>query len=267
MSAYPWTVGLVDYSQSNHPFCGGSLISDQFVITAAHCVYKKQVKDITVILGTHNINQVNEKRDVQEIIIHRKYSKSKTVYSDFGQYKVNGEFYDIALIRMKQKVVFRRNISPICLPSSNQRNFSNLFVAGWGTTDPMDPNSTSELLRETEVREWSSRRCMIPYSRFSITWRTLCANMENKDSCNGDSGGPLMTRVQGNIYLAGIVSYGKELKCGLKSIPGIYTRVSSFSHWVRNRVQDVEVCSHPFNYAASNYFNNPLYLRMHLRDD
>uniref|UniRef100_A0A2S2PAP4 Proclotting enzyme n=1 Tax=Schizaphis graminum TaxID=13262 RepID=A0A2S2PAP4_SCHGA len=154
---------------------------------------------------------------------------------------------DIALLKLKNTVTFNDLIQPICMPMTSKiKNIdmsrSMPFVAGWGSTEPTQTYSAPAVtaLMEVQVPITSTAECAKAYShvpQIIIDDRVLCAGFPEggKDSCRGDSGGPLMYPKGKQYYLMGIVSYGLKV-CGQPGVPGVYTKVPSFMDWIVDKI-------------------------------
>ncbi|KAK6627835.1 hypothetical protein RUM44_010314 [Polyplax serrata] len=236
VNEYPWMVAL---TKRNRFFCGGTLINDRYVTTAAHCIYRKEgdsnwvTTEVKVILSEHNrvaVNDtINEERRVVKALIHPKFSAS-TLDSD------------IALLKLDKPVRFRQEVRPACLPPTNKKFHGEwATVVGWGTTQ--EGGSPAITLRETVVPIMSNQQCTSAgYRALKITDNMMCAGgYRGRDSCQGDSGGPLLlTTPQGQMFTAGIVSWGEG--CGRPNKPGVYTRVNNFLDWIMANTKDACYC-------------------------
>ncbi|KAJ8673115.1 hypothetical protein QAD02_004377 [Eretmocerus hayati] len=160
-------------------------------------------------------------------IIRHEYYNPRTVVND------------IALIRVRKRIKFTSFIRPICLLRGNllKRDFADQasLVAGWGICD-MNTGQSSKVLLEVELPILSQHVCQAIWGRLNSG--QMCAGGTiGKDSCNGDSGGPLMRDEQVELdrhwgtHLLGLVSYGPR-DCGARKIPGIYTRVAHYTLWI-----------------------------------
>ena len=174
-------------------FCGGSLVREDWVITAAHCVENESAGSISVKIGMHNINGTtgSETRYVDQIIVHPNYS---------GWSLDN----DYALIHLTQPSSFE----PIQLVTDDSHDVEPVMstTMGWGATS--SGGGSSQVLLEVDVP--IDNDCG-NYSNWEITNNMVCAGDSNggEDSCQGDSGGPLiMTNGDGEYELIGIVSWG-----------------------------------------------------------
>jgi len=215
--------------------CGGSLIDEQWIMCAAHCVdgYTNQPQRFHMKLGTYNYNSVNEPGEivtnVSRIIIHPQYGQPK-------QFS-----HDMSLLRLTQPVQFTDHIQPVCLPA----NVDDLlvegkpcFVTGWGATSEGGPVSAN--LQQVIVPFLTPEHCMQEYPNM-IDDTMVCAGRVGVDSCQGDSGGPLVTKHMdnGRWYQAGIVSWGQG--CAEDGFAGVYSRVSSMCDFIKANV-GYDVC-------------------------
>ncbi|KAM9277730.1 LOW QUALITY PROTEIN: enteropeptidase [Cariama cristata] len=221
--AWPWIVSL---HFNSRPVCGASLVSDEWLVTAAHCVYGRQLKppQWKAFLGLYDQADMTQAsvivRNIDQIVINPHYMK-RTKDSD------------IALMHLQYKVQYTDYIQPICLPEKNQQFLPgiNCFVAGWGSI--MNEGPTSDILQEAEVPLISNEKCQQWMPEYSITENMICAGYDigGVDSCQGDSGGPLTSEDGNKWFLVGVVSFGYE--CALPKRPGVYVRVTMFVDWIR----------------------------------
>ncbi|KAI1297158.1 Serine proteinase stubble [Halotydeus destructor] len=211
--------------------CGAVLISDRWALTAAHCS-AGWLGSLVVILGEHDLNKFAEQEKVEErqvkrIVIHPDFDK--TLFSN-----------DIALVELTNPVRFNSNLQPICLPSRGE-DFSGQvgYVSGWGYTQ-YKAGKLPSILQVVKLPIMTNGQCRAMYKKAGFNRTTpkgiICAGLAagGKDSCSGDSGGPLMaySKSRRTWLLVGIVSNG--IKCGEPNLPGIYTRVSEYLNWIDN---------------------------------
>nr|CAD7431459.1 unnamed protein product [Timema monikensis] len=220
---WPWTVALLRNKVDQ--YCGGVLITDRHVLTAAHCVSQFAAKDIHVRLGEYDLSTPDEapSKDfpIDEIRAHKRYSR--TNYEN-----------DIAILKMKTPTTFNNYIWPVCLPPAG-RDFYNKtaicsVVLGWGTMSYGGPSSV--VLMEVEVPVWNQTYCATRFTQ-PILNTFLCAGAYEggRDSCQGDSGGPLLYRLDNGRWVTiGVVSWG--IRCGEPLRPGVYTRVNKYLNWI-----------------------------------
>merc|ERR1712142_1437187 len=230
VNEYPWQVGLVG-SGGSRPFCGGSVIGDRWVLTAAHCTGSSSIQ---VLLGEHDTSSSNDnvvRKNVVRVIDHPSYDRSTLDY-------------DFSLLQLDSAIDFASNehIRPVCLPSDDSNTYAGqqATVTGWGTTS--SGGSTSSTLREVVVQVLSNTECTNKgYTTSDITANMICAGVEagGKDSCQGDSGGPLVSSGSGdgttagqNYEQIGVVSWGYG--CAVARYPGVYARTSKVISWINS---------------------------------
>uniref|UniRef100_A0A3B4B028 Coagulation factor IX n=1 Tax=Periophthalmus magnuspinnatus TaxID=409849 RepID=A0A3B4B028_9GOBI len=218
----PWQVALIDRS-SGRLFCGGSILSRRWVITAAHCLVEAQ--DSFIIRLDLSIKEGTEQNhEVLERYIHPRYNASESLYN-----------HDIALLYLKTRISFSSNVRPICV---GPRTFTEALVqraspatvSGWGRLRFM--GSMSRVLQMVDVPFTDRTKCK-ESSSARITPVMFCAGYfdEAKDACQGDSGGPHANVHRDTWFLTGIVSWGEE--CAKKGKYGVYTRVSYYYNWIK----------------------------------
>ncbi|XP_068205639.1 chymotrypsinogen A-like [Palaemon carinicauda] len=227
VNEWPWQVGL-RYLKTNDLFCGGALINEQWIVTAAHCAEPFQVSDISVVVGEHNQYQQSDTPFEDEITIDRIIMHEN--------YDPNTVDNDIALMHLSVPVTFNDGVRPICLPfkyANNNFSGTSGTVTGWGQT--VFNGEVSDVLLEATLPILTTSECKeYPIIRDSITENMICTYNQSLDACKGDSGGPLVWGDGGRQYLVGIVSFGKG--CGDKDAPGVYTKVTNYLQWIETKV-------------------------------
>ncbi|XP_052871273.1 serine protease snake-like, partial [Anopheles cruzii] len=222
-------------------FCAGSLIATRFVLTAAHCAFASMPNPPTIVrLGEHNLKDSfspnRQDVEVQRIVHHPGYHYA---------------YYDIALVQLNTAVTLNAYVQPACLWTNDNDPDSPLIATGWGNLGYYNEQAT--VLQRVQlliVPNWQCNQSTFHNRRlcYGILKMQLCASDQQggKDTCSGDSGGPLQLRVpeadrdaglcSRPYYLVGITSNG--MICGTVNQPGIYTRISSFVSWVKSEIDE-----------------------------
>ncbi|XP_053269800.1 polyserase-2 isoform X1 [Pleuronectes platessa] len=227
--SWPWQVS-VHYLRSH--ICGGTLISDQWVLTAAHCILTNQIDEWTLYFGREtqsgpNVNEVS--RTVSQVIFH----------PDYNNTKLNN---DAALMKLSSTVTFNNYIRPICLASTTSEFFNSTlcWATGWGRLTKNEPLPATMKLQEVKIPVIGNKKCRCTYKEeIGITNQMICAGEENKGVCQGDSGGPLQCKQGSKWIQAGIASFG--IPCAVAGYPEVYGRVSEFEGWIRQQVAGASV--------------------------
>ncbi|KAF2889801.1 hypothetical protein ILUMI_16372 [Ignelater luminosus] len=185
-------------------YCGASIIAVKYALTAAHCLANRQVRNLALLVGDHNINTGADTDSaalyiLDHLEIHPYYN---------SQNKEN----DIAIVKTKKIINFSRNVGPVCLPF----RYSNYDFTGFTVTG-------------------------LAFSGTTIFNTQICTYGNGKGSCQYDSGGPILwydysTR---RLHLVGLISYG--IGCA-SYLPGVNTRVTSYLAWIASVTSDAEYC-------------------------
>uniref|UniRef100_A0A8D9EIF6 Serine protease easter n=1 Tax=Cacopsylla melanoneura TaxID=428564 RepID=A0A8D9EIF6_9HEMI len=248
----PW---IVQYGAKNDGqfeyTCGGNLISERYVLTAAHCVNASaDPEKFAVRLGEwSNTGDPDSQGDlhappvqdikVAEYITHENYNSTKVATRN-----------DIALIRLETTATLGFFVQPVCLPygAAMSKDFTSedTLAAGWGITNSSKPFPLPTILQAIKLTVADAAKCTEAYSNILIEVNyndgQICVGgEEGKDACSGDSGGPLLWKgsfepdITVRTYLLGLTSFGND--CALKGFPGVFTRTNFFMKWILDHMR------------------------------
>ncbi|VFV38843.1 ovochymase-2-like [Lynx pardinus] len=238
--SYPWQVSL---KRRQKHICGGTIISAQWVITAAHCVANRNIAStLNVTAGEYDLSHIEpgeQTLTIETIIIHPYFSIKKPMD------------YDIALLKMDGAFHFGQFVGPMCLPEPKEE-FEAGFIcttAGWGRS--AEDGVVSQVLQDVNLPILTQEECVAALLTLKkpISGQTfLCTGFPDggRDACQGDSGGSLMCRnKKGAWTLAGVTSWG--LGCGRgwrnnmqednQGSPGIFTDLRKVLPWIHKHIQ------------------------------
>jgi secreted trypsin-like serine protease len=221
---YPFVASLGDVRYGatayRRHFCGASLIDRNSVLTAAHCVQGTPKWPLRVTVGRTVLSGGGgQTRRVSRIVIHPRFNGVRNVK------------YDAAVLTLNNPV---RGIRAIRLAGTSQNALEQpgrlATVAGWGNTIKQPPNDDNGIrypdrMRAARVPIVSDARARDVYGRSFVGSLMVAAGREGKDTCNGDSGGPMFARQADKRYQIGITSFGRG--CGASGYPGVYTEVNA----------------------------------------
>ncbi|XP_046388772.1 mite allergen Eur m 3-like [Ischnura elegans] len=216
---YPGQISLQVYGSHN---CGGSIVNENYILTAAHCS-QDSADTLTVVSGTNNLKNGGTVHKVTEIHFHEDYNPEDSWHND------------VSVMRVDPPFTFDDNTAPVKLPEQDEVTpiWSNATVIGWGRLSY--GGDLPDDLYEVNIWIWDHDQCNAAYEPDGLTVypEQICADTPegNKGSCNGDSGGPLFV----DNKVVGLVSWARG--CDTKGFPTVYTRVSAYRDWIDNKIK------------------------------
>jgi secreted trypsin-like serine protease len=234
--SYPWQVSLeaswIADPLAGH-FCGGTVYSATWVVTAAHCVQGLSPKDVLVTAGTHSLGKGGVRVNVNRIFV-------KSEYMDATHNN------DIALLELFDPLPLGKDIAALAAVEAASEptllvKDAPLVVTGWGATS--QGGKPVRDLRFVGIPFVERTDCNRPLAYDNnVTENMICAGAVagGKDSCQGDSGGPLTVTKGDHALLAGVVSWGEG--CANPNKVGVYTRVANYATWIAACVADTTKC-------------------------
>ncbi|XP_022347373.1 serine protease 38 [Enhydra lutris kenyoni] len=231
---WPWQVSV--HYRGFH-VCGGSIIDEYWVLSAAHCFDRdKNMEAFDIYVGLVDLRLAGSHTqwfEVNKVIVHPTYE---------AYHPVGG---DVALVQLKSRILFSDSVLPVCIasPDVNLHN-ATCWSTGWGLVSPQGhvPNK----LQEVQTPLISLPLCQLLYGHLSyIMLDMLCAGdiRDMRTVCEGDSGGPLVCEFNHTWLQVGIVSWGRG--CMYPMYPAVYARVSYFSKWIHYHMEHTPPPSQP----------------------
>ncbi|XP_036390989.1 chymotrypsin B-like [Megalops cyprinoides] len=214
--SWPWQVSLQDFT--GFYLCGGSLINENWVATAAHCRIRNGHR---VILGQHDKSKSDE--DIQTIRVGKVFTHPMWNAHTFSN--------DLTLVKLTTAVTLNPHVSPVCLASSSHMYQPGMccVISGWGQTHRNAMQAFPSQLQQGVVTLLTKEQCMI-YWGDKVSDVMICAGGGGAAPCMGDYGGPLVCERDGIWSLVGIMSWGSSL-CSTTT-PSVYTHVAALRSWV-----------------------------------
>ncbi|XP_064471686.1 venom protease-like [Ornithodoros turicata] len=231
---FPWLVSLLFVPSLGESKCGGTILNERWILTAAHCFYGYTKSEFVVRVGDYNLRRKEGRTPavtipIDRLVIHPQYRQSK-------KYD-----YDMALVRLSRDIRYTPYAQPACLPGSSLEHTDgiNVTIVGWGQLSETS-GKTPHVPHKASVTVFKNEQCNLWLAQHSMRLLNnhMCAGVPDggKDACQGDSGGPLFAVQSRRYYVVGVVSAGYG--CARPRTPGIYNRVTSFMPWILRHISE-----------------------------
>ncbi|XP_064876958.1 elastase-1-like [Oncorhynchus nerka] len=236
-SIWPWQVSIMHRPTAADPFqhhCGGAIISQDWILTAAVCVHAPQHRlssNLIVKAGTTdtNHNDANtQELQIERIVPHKLFNPITLRYN-------------IALLKLKRPLVFNTFVDEICIPDNSnveEHQYGICHITGYA-----GPNANTSILQEAEVKKIGNPRCNMPtWWNYKVARDMFCmshpSGMGGPDGCEMNLGGPVSCFMPANnrYYIYGVRVYTQD--CGVPRRPNIYLKVSKHFYWIQREVGD-----------------------------
>ncbi|XP_017772356.1 PREDICTED: chymotrypsin-1-like [Nicrophorus vespilloides] len=206
---FPYQISL-RYGGSHS--CGGSILDDNTILCAAHCVDGRTPSMMTVVVGSNALSQGGDTYQVKSFVVHEKYDS----------YRIQN---DVSILKLESPITFGPKVQPVKLPTTNIAGDSDVTLSGWGRTSY--PGNIPDALQFIHLKTLTVETCQKLQSAMDVIESEVCTlTKSGEGACHGDSGGPL---VDSNGSQIGIVSWGTPCARGF---PDVFTRVFSFLDWI-----------------------------------
>jgi secreted trypsin-like serine protease len=214
----PYQIGLI---RSGSFICGGSIINQNTILTAAHCVYNYESRPDMFKIRYGTLDRTDSSKDaaVRSIVRHERYSSSKIDY-------------DVAVIILQNPITPSDNAQPVTMDTTDPTTTDNLLLTGWGRNENsalpgmlQKADSLKFITQATCQSKWGSVNAITP--------RMLCVESTSQSACNGDSGGPLVS--MSTKKLVGVVSWGAS-GCRVGSYPNVFGRIVDLKPWIESKM-------------------------------
>ncbi|XP_016298097.1 granzyme B(G,H)-like [Sinocyclocheilus anshuiensis] len=214
---------MVSVQFKEQHFCGGFLVSERFVMTAAHCRNNSPV--LTVVLGAHELQKKSGN------LVRIKVES----YHQHPDYSSKSFQNDILLLKLEKNAQLNDNIKWISIPTEEGdiEAGSVCSVAGWGRLETN--GKESDRLMETNVTVMNNNKCESKWTKEDFSASLMMCVYGDGGSCEGDSGGPL---VCGNTAV-GVTSFGDPDLCNSPELPEVYTKISAYLQWIKSIIGNV----------------------------
>lgn len=229
---FPYQVSLQlrnPVSGLSRHFCGGTILNNSYVLTAAHCKLKREdIQDIRVIAGAHNFSNktgFEQTSSVEKFVNHPEYTEG--VGPD-----------DIAVIKLSMPFNFTDNVQAANLPESDLNATGMATLSGWGYISTDYTDVRPKVLQKAELEIFDDQQCRKLYTTVYEDTNLCAGHLPGvPNACKGDSGGPLAQTEDLNTYVIGVVSWG-YYPCGARNRPTVFAEVAHYVDWIKEQMEE-----------------------------
>ncbi|XP_027055006.1 chymotrypsinogen B-like [Pocillopora verrucosa] len=219
--SWPWQLSL---RYSGGHICGASLISEEYAITAAHCVnHDSRPSSYKIVAGAHKRYGDGVEYQVSRIFKHERFSMSHLQN-------------DITVLKLSSKVKLGPTVGKVCMPAQGSRAKigAHCWTSGWGRISGQSNQAAYEL-QQTSLPVVDHDTCYRKNGYYVHETSMVCAGASGSSVCNGDSGGPLVCEENGKWVLRGVTSWVTSKACPTMTY-SVYARVGSYVDWVKGKM-------------------------------
>merc|ERR1712062_49704 len=229
----PWQVSVRDCNNGNCHTCGGTILDNLTILTAAHCFKKGQSLSKISIMAGHKNRKAKKNNQIRKI--------ANLIWNEEYPHNGNTDDNDVVIMKLTKPLKFNSKVKPACLPldeswSPESDPNNRCYASGWGTRSN-GSNKIPKKLYWVSLPVITNEKCNEGY-KGEVLDSMLCAGFESggKAGCSGDSGGPLICpNENNNPIITGVDSWG--YKCGAAKYPGVYGRVTKFLSWIKENME------------------------------